>query len=196
MKRKQVHKTREKDNKYDLNPHQRKLLVIRSRAEILDVLRFFVFNCGCQHARGSWFLLHGALSLHPPVLAPCGNKCAICTGKWSNIFMRVKKDRVIRFLQSDHFEKWVPLPAKNDNIVDVLWTGERWRIEDMMVKKTVPKSSVDGLFLQLIADQILVLKKEQSGLVWSLGRTVDAMNPRESILNYKFDCNWNGINIF
>lgn len=76
----------------------------------------------------------------------------------------------------------------------MLWTGEKWRIEDIYGRKTVPKSSVDGLFLQLIASGIIVLKKEIAGLVWNLGRTVDPMNPRETILNYRNASNWNGIN--
>ena len=67
-----------------------------------------------------------------------------------------------------------------------MWTGEIWRIEDIYGRKTIAKSSVDGLFLQLIANEILVLKQEKSGLVWYLGCTVDPMNSRETNLNYNY----------
>jgi len=195
--------TKEKQDKrsqelFPLTRNDKRKLTIRCHEEILDVIRFFALDYGCQHIHGAWFMSCGDLdSRPPPVLMPCWNKCPICTGKWAEIFKKLHKDQVIKFLKSEYFQKMVPLIAKSDNIVDVLWSGDgKWRVEKIYGKKTVSRASVDGLFLQLIANQKIVLMHDNTNIVWKLGRTSNPDNPLESICNYEFDRMWEGIHLF
>ncbi len=52
----------------------------------------------------------------------------------------------------------MPLFADGDIIVNVLWTGENWHVEDIYGKKMIGKFNVDALFLQFIAAGIIKLK--------------------------------------
>ena len=99
-------------------------------------------------------------------------------------------------LESDTFCKSLPLIASRDNIVDLVWTGdEKWRIEAIYGKKTISKSTIEGLFLQLISNRILILRRENNGpLTWHFGTTIDTDHPRERLKNYKLPINWVGIN--
>ncbi len=110
--------------------------------------------------------------------------------------MTVDKDEVIRFLQSKHTLRCVPLYAMRDNVVHTLWKGEVWRIEKIYRRKTVSKFNVDALFLQLIATEIIELRNTQAGLQWVFGRVQDPNNTRESILKYTINKYWIGINTF
>ena len=170
----------------------------RARRELKEVLRYFCLNCGCQHARGEWYLACGGLDKYPGPYRwePCATKCPICTGAWGKIFVRVDKDEVVRFLQSEHALRCIPLYAKRDNIVDTLWKGEGWRLEKIYRRKTVSKFNVDALFLQLIATEIIEIRNTQAGLQWVFGRVPDLNNARESILKYTMNTYWTGIDIF
>ena len=133
---------------------------------------FEVLDLGCKHVCAELFLSAGEVE-PPPVQCiiqkRCMDKCGICTGAWSKTFLRVNKDSVVRFLESHHFSKEVPLIARNDNVVGILWKGERWRIEEIYGKKSVNKTVVSALFLQLTATKILELVNTKDGLAWKLG---------------------------
>ena len=182
---------------YRLTGYQKKMNVRRALAEILEVVQFFVLDRGCWHSCAEWFLSCGRVERPPPTnrCINCGTKCAMCTGAWSDIFLPVKKERVIRFLESDYFGKRVPLLADRANIVDVLWSGEKWRVADIYGKKSVSRFNVDGLFLQLIATKILTLENLKQGLTWTLGRITDSTNTRETLLRYKLDSSWEGMRL-
>ena len=107
----------------------------------------------------------------------------------------MKKDRVVRFLESEYFGKRVPLLAEGANIINVLWSGEKWRVADIFGKKTIARFNVDGLFLQLIATKILELENLKQGLTWTLGRVKDPTNTRETMARYKLDATWVGMRL-
>ena len=87
----------------------------------------------------------------------------------------------MQFLKSHHFSKEVPLIARNNNVVDVLWKGERWRIEEIYGKKSVNKTVASALFLQLTAVKMLELVNTKNGLIWKLGRVRCPTNNRDTI---------------
>lgn len=139
----------------------------------------------------------GILETPPVQLEKCGTKCPVCTGAWHKIFLAVNKAKLVNFLECEPFQKQMGmLVAKGDNIVDILWSVEKWRIEEIFGCK-VKKSKIDALFLQLIATSILELKHTTNGLVWSYGRTSDpsTSDVRQTILNYKQDRHWVGIRL-
>ena len=80
--------------------------------------------------------------------------------------------------------------TRNDNVVDVLWEEERWRIEKIYGKKSVNKTVVSALFLQLTATKILELVNTKDGLVWKLGRVRCPTNNQDAIPRYKVDSSW------
>ena len=169
----------------------------RTSRELLEVLQFFVLNHGCLHVRAEWFLSRGKLEPPPSEshAGPCGDKCPMCTGEWGDIFLPVSKNQVVRFIESDYFSRHVPLLASYDNIVDVLWNGETWRIEEIYGKKSVGKFNVDGLFLQLTAREMIQLRLLKQGLTWVFGRRPDPANKKETILNYQLPESWDGIKV-
>ena len=121
-----------------LASHQKRLNMIQSRREPLEVILFEVLDLGCNHVCAEWFLSTGKTEPLPVqwiIYKHCMDKCGICTGAWSKTFLRVNKDSVVQFLESHHFSKEMLLIARNDTVVDVLWKGERWRIEDTCGKK-------------------------------------------------------------
>jgi hypothetical protein len=104
-----------------LASHKKRLNTIRFRRELLEVVTFEVLNHGCKHACAKWFLSTRKADPHPCgwVHKHCVDKCRICSGDWSNTFLRVRKESVVRFLESHHFSKEMPLIARGDNVVDV-----------------------------------------------------------------------------
>ena len=73
--------------------------------------------------------------------------------------------------------------------------NKKWRIEEIYGKKTVGKFNVEGLFLQMIASRMLELKRCNDHVSWILGRTPDPNDPRETILNYEIETNWEHWNL-
>ena len=79
----------------------------------------------------------------------------------------------------------------------VLWKDEKPRIEGIYGKKTVAKYNVGGLFLQLLANGIIMLRKNSKGddLEWALQEISDPnSNDDDLILFSELDGNWIGIN--
>ena len=93
--------TKKKKNKYDLGPSMKKAFLTRGVAELLDVLRFHCLDLGCQHVRAENFLSTGSLKLKhvSEDSVACRNKCSICNGSWTNIFLLIYKVKVDRFIR-------------------------------------------------------------------------------------------------
>ena len=62
---------------------------------------------------------------------------------------------VVTFLQSEEVTKKIPLPAKNDNVTNVLWKFSGEMREAIFGQKGATKYNCDCLFLQLIASKLL-----------------------------------------
>ena len=185
-------------NSYKATACAKRQQTLRSRSELLDVIKFFCLECKCQHVLGEWFMSHGKLETPTSDIERCGDKCPVCRGDWHKTFLKVDKVKVIRFLECDSFQKQMgTLVASGDNVVDILWRDEKWRMKDIF-RCNVKKSHVDALFLQLIAKKIIELRHTSNGLVWVLGRVQDpsTTETRETILNYKQKNNWVGLRIF
>ena len=78
----------------------------------------------------------------------------------------MKAQKFLRLLN----HKYPPLVAHKDNLVDVLWKEEKPHIEGIYGETTVTKNNVGGLFLQYIANGIIVLRKTTGGedLEWAV----------------------------
>ena len=148
--------THRKDNNSDL------YMLKYAQSIICLLLRYHVLDLGCQHVRGELSMSNGELDrdrkcAHPIEYRPCVNRCPICTGEWHKSFLTVDRKKIVQFLQ--HIDqKKIPLNAKADNIVDLLWseTHEKWHIKDVLRTTKVPKYNVDSLFLQLIANGMII----------------------------------------
>ena len=93
--------------------------------------------------------------------------------------------------------KYLPLTADKDNLIDVLWKEEKPQIEGIYGKKTIAKYNVGGLFLQLIANGIIIIRKTKCGndLEWALHEIPDPNSDDDDLILYsELDCNWIGIN--
>lgn len=104
----------------------KKALLVRGVAELLDVLCFHCLDLGCQHVRAENFLSTDSLELKQVSedSVACGNKCAICNGSWTNIFLPIYKVKVEKFIRVMD-RKYLPLTADKDNPIDVLWKEEK-----------------------------------------------------------------------
>ena len=102
-------------------------LLIRSKAELLDVIIFHCLDTGCQHVQRQISLSTGGLVCGSSFLAPCGNKYTICTGEWRKVFLPVRKVYLLSFLHSGHMNESLPLEAKHENLVDLLWKAPKRR---------------------------------------------------------------------
>jgi len=180
-----------------LSKTQKRLLRTRQRKEILDVIKFFCLDAGCQHVRAECFMANGKLDATPSHQDPCLTMCPVCKGDWRKTFLPVNKQQLVRFLRCKHVSDNLPMIAKGDNIVSLLWEGsEKWRVEYIFGKKSVQRFNVDALFLQLTAAKILVLKHDGDNvLVWDMATTSDPAIPRERINNHEIDKHWDGINL-
>ena len=90
--------------------------------ELLDVVKFFQLDNGCQHLVAEYVLVMGKLICmqRPYHAKTCETKCSICSGDWSKTFLPIVKEKVVHFLESDHFSRNVPLLADGDKVVDVI----------------------------------------------------------------------------
>jgi len=139
-------------------------LVVRAIDELVDVLRFHCLDLGCQNVRAELYLSSGTLQHQriPDTSHKCINMCPICNGTWKLTFLpvvRIKVEKFVKLLD----RKYLPLVAEKDNLLNILWKDEKTRMEGIFGRKTVAKFNVGGLFLQLIANGIIILKKSQCG---------------------------------
>jgi len=111
--------------------------------------------------------------------------------------VRIKVEKVEKFVKLLD-RKYLPLVAEKDNLLNILWKDEKTRMEGIFGRKTVAKFNVGGLFLQLIANGIIILKKSKCGT--NLERRVKEIpdpdsNEDDYILASEVDSNWIGINL-
>jgi len=107
--------------------------------------------------------------------------------------VKTKVEKFVKLLD----RKYLPLEADKDNLVDILWKEEKSRVEGIFGKKSVTKFNVGGLFLQLIANGIIILKKKQCGmhLEWRVKEIADPDSSDDDyILASEIDSNWIRIN--
>ena len=179
-----------------LTKTQRKRNDNRCREELLDVLRFHCLDFGCQHIRGQQFMACGELELPPRTsdLLSCRTKCSVCTGQWSRYFLPVVKTKVISFLQFIDRKK-LPLPARGNNILELLWDkSEKVRLHAIFKKTNVQMYNVDCLFLQLAANSIIKIVNIEKQLHWIIGERPDPENEGEHLFIYNDERSWLGIN--
>ena len=174
-------------------------LVMRALDELIDVLRYHCLDLGCQHVRAELYLSTGTLLNEriPDTSRRCNNMCPICNNTWKLTFLPMVKTKVEKFVKLLD-RKYLPLEADKDNLVDILWKEEKSRVEGIFGKKSVTKFNIGGLFLQLIANGIIILKKKQCGmhLEWRVKEIADPDSSDDDyILASEIDSNWIGINI-
>ena len=148
-------------------------MFIREKREFEDGLKFFNLNNGCQHSISEWMMANGKFERPPMCIMPCGDKCSVCRGEWSEIYLPVYEDSVVDFLcsgvASEHFPKQVDYKSK---VSDMLWENPYWvkKIFDEVIKTTVKRTNVDAFFLSLRAAGILVIEKRGGGIRWNIAR--------------------------
>ena len=118
-------------------------------------MRFFCLDYGYQHARAELFLSSGLLDSSHNDVTPCKDSCYVCTGSYKKYFSNVFKESVIHFLKSRKFSDAVPMMIRADELIDLLWTEEDWKIE-IFDKNRIQKYNVESLFLLLIAARIII----------------------------------------
>ena len=110
----------------------------------------------------------------------CRDCCPICTKLWHKIFRCAHRNEIVNFLDSKSFQRGIHSTAvKGDSIIAVLWKAngpKRWRVEKIYGIKSVERSNIDALFLQLVANKIVVLDYSPPGLSWLFVCTVDVNN--------------------
>ena len=138
----------------------------------------------------------GELELPPRTsdLLSCRTKCSVCTGQWSRYFLPVVKTKVISFLQFIDRKK-LPLPARGNNILELLWDkSEKVRLHAIFKKTNVQMYNVDCLFLQLAANSIIKIVNIEKQLHWIIGERPDPENEGEHLFIYNDERSWLGIN--
>ena len=114
-----------------LRPQMKRNLLRRGARELLEVVQFFSLNRGCMHVVGEWYLSTGELATPPGhrSFRSCGSKCPICSRAWHDIFMPIRKTKLIKFLKSEWVTASLPMRAERDNIVRILWS-EKQKMEN------------------------------------------------------------------
>ena len=102
--------------------------------------------------------------------------------------------KLIAFLQFIDRKK-LPLPAKGNNIVDLLWgKSQKVWLNAIFKKNNVQMYQVDCLFLQLAANSIIKLEMIDDQMQWIIGERPDPENEGEYVFLYNDDSSWLGIN--
>jgi hypothetical protein len=91
--------------------------------ELREVVLFEVLDNGYKRTYAKQFLLTG--NADPPHCGCCKDKCGIYSGICAKTFLQVRKDSIVRFLESHHFSREILSIANGDNVVHVLWKGKR-----------------------------------------------------------------------
>ena len=143
-----------------------KNLLSHSLRKLYENLCFWAQHKNCLHVRGELYLSTGFMDKYTPDIPECGNRCCICTGKWAEFFLPVKREMVVSFLQSDEVVKAMHLIAKNDNSTDVLWSASASMKDAIFCKKGYNRFNCDCLMLQLISLKLIKLEKRDEGLTW------------------------------
>ena len=116
-------------------------------------------------------MLSGKFERPPLVIAPCGNRCGVCLGKWGDIHIPVYEDSVVDFLSSAVAAEHLPMPIdRKKKISSMLWGNTYW-IKLIFDQQRVKRANVDALFLSLRANGILVIEKKSSIVRWNIARS-------------------------
>jgi hypothetical protein len=163
--------TTRRANPYALTLEMKRKLKKRQHQELMDVLRFFFLDKGCQHYRGALYQSMGVLD-GPDVVGmcracdPCGC-CPICDGSWNKMHLPIFRSQMVRFLESSSgryvfpMEYSVKTPLSSVLSKRVYWT--EWIFD--RAKSGIQVRNIDALFLSLIAADIITLEKSRTG-VW------------------------------
>ena len=92
--------------------------------DIHDVISMFCLDLGCQHRRLMYYFANGRMTDVPPVVQFCGSSCPICTGKWHDQFLSVRKEAVYQWL--DFVRDALPVKATIDCLFALLWKQTEW----------------------------------------------------------------------
>ena len=191
---------------FALRPTAKKQLKDRCIKELLEVLRFFCLDLGCQqHKRGEIYLSSGYLD-SIPATERC-TLCPICNRRYHKDFLLVYQSGVVAFLE------WLTLTAKLPFIIDrkiqvssLLMTSTYWN-EILFDKSSmsITQTNVDSLFILLVASGILEIQNRPDGIRWMLGRqapttattdtNVALIHATVGTAKYTLDEYWVGINL-
>ena len=159
--------------KNSLKPYARMQLRQRQLRELDEVLRFTCLDNGCQHTVTQWYLSTGRFELPPPVLAPCGDSCPICTGNWHRMHLPVYRSSVVEFLCSSAGASLENIEMAHDTHVSDALVGNVYYVEKVFDRAFggVSRAHIDALFMSLKAAGILTVSKRGSKFVWGLTRS-------------------------
>ena len=160
---------------YALKRDGRRRLMTRQVRELLEVIRFFCTNRGCQHHASVHYLSTGRLTPPPPTDTPCQTGCPICTKQWHKQFLPIYKESLIRFFQSSTGRDRIPFEDSTKLVSDVLW-GDAYWLEHIFDRAAggMKRTQVDALFLSLAAVGIMKIEKARGGVIrWNIGWNAD-----------------------
>ena len=193
----------DENKKYALGPTARQSLRKRTTSELQDVIRFFCFDKGCQHARGESYLAMGGLDLGNIICTPCGNSCSICTRKWHEMFLPVYRSSVVLFLEFLMQSGQLPQEIDPKLPVSAILAGNKFWLETIFDRAAggIYRMHVDSLFLSLIAAGMIKMSMQNNELQWVIAREYypSGTSIIESRLGrpiYKSDYVWDGIHLF
>jgi len=200
--------------KYALTATQKKADLKEKKDALLDVMKFFTLNHGCQHVRAEIFLSTGVLRSAPTDIERCVNKCPICDRSWYKQHRPVSKKWLIKYFQSRDFYKFMPLSMKDntDALTNLLWKGDETWISNIfkVAKKSLKKYNVECLMMSLIAAEIITWNvKQNRDIEFDLNSTTTDDGETTAIKTqcyeidsysiktqcYEIDSYWNGINL-
>ena len=96
------------------------------------------------------------------------------------------KEGVVTFLEN---EDGLPCEATYDNLIGLVYKNEHWTKEIFDVKvSSVPKFSIEAMFLQLIAANLLSVDVIKGKLMWIVSR--QNIKGRYPPHNWKLDTSW------
>ena len=72
--------SKRRKSRHDLSALMKRVLRIRQTNDIMDVLKFFCLDFGCQHVRVECFLACGELKPPSPGIEPCNSMCCVYNG--------------------------------------------------------------------------------------------------------------------
>ena len=144
------------EKEYILSPNEKKNLRLRQTNDLFAVLSFCCLDLGCMHRLREVYLNTGVLNMIPLLDNACGDACPICTGEWKKTFLPIRVDGLIKIFKCvDN----LPCKVNYDNLLKLIWRQEYWFhvIFDKAIS-SVSKYNVEGLFMQLIANKLIVIR--------------------------------------
>ena len=181
------------EKKYALNANQKASLMRKQLKDLLDVLRLFCLNLGCQHRRMQRYLATGGLDTAFYLIHPCSSACPVCTNEWGKYFRPLWKDGVVSFF--DNIGEF-PCDATYDKLMSLVSTSKYWTQAIFDVKcSTLCKYHYEAMYLQLIAAGLIRAETWRGNLSWVICReesTADMMFPP---FCYRDSNNWKGISL-